>query len=182
VLKLENIAYGAMILASVAAVAFMYDARRARADHDADSKQTKQVTAATSLVGTKIAVPGGDWGKSGTNNVVLAISEKCPYCVASLPFYRKLAAEEHAGRLKLLLTVVVAGPAAETRAWLAREGVAPDQVLDMPLVTIGVHRTPTLLVVDNEGTVTKSYSGKLDGSREVEVLQYLASSPRSMPR
>jgi hypothetical protein len=174
-IKLEKVAYACMIAASFVGVFFMYDARRARTAYQEGHKKPKGVRQEKSLVGTKVDIPGVDWQKTRTN-VVLAISPDCPYCVASLPFYRRLTAAGQGGPARPAVTVLSPGLAAETRKWLAREGVTPYRILEIPLGDIGVHRTPTLLVVDKDGVVTKTYEGRMEGRGEEELLRFLSNT------
>jgi len=48
-----------------------------------------------------------------------------------------------------------------------------DQVRQVSLGTIGVRGTPTILLVDGKGVVTKLWTGKLQAQAEDEVLAAL---------
>jgi hypothetical protein len=49
-----------------------------------------------------------------------------------------------------------------------------DQVKQMALASIGVAGTPTMLVVNGSGIVTKSWVGRLDQDGQEQVLSALA--------
>jgi hypothetical protein len=53
---------------------------------------------------------------------------------------------------------------------LAEEHLTVDKVLRARLDSIGVAGTPTVLIVDPQGVVRRSFRGKLDASRERELL------------
>jgi thioredoxin-related protein len=49
-------------------------------------------------------------------------------------------------------------------------GVPVTQVIQASLNSLQVQGTPTLVIVDKNGTVTQSWVGKLDSERESQVL------------
>jgi peroxiredoxin len=59
---------------------------------------------------------------------------------------------------------------ATNRAYLQRHGVNIDAVISVRDNGLRVQPTPTLLLVRRDGTVMKSWRGKVDGAREQEVL------------
>jgi len=110
-------------------------------------------------VGTnlKARIPGVDWSKNG-RTLVLAISTQCHFCKESTPFYRRI--EQEAGKdLKML--AVLPQPAAEAEQYLKDEGVHVEQVRQVSLASIGVSGTPTMLLVDGKGIVTRVWTGRL---------------------
>jgi hypothetical protein len=122
-------------------------------------------------VGTNLnsRVPGVDWRKNG-RTLVLAISTQCQFCKESTPFYRKL--QEQVGR-NLKTVAVLPQPVAEAEEYLNREGVRVDQVKQATMANIGVRGTPTMLLVNSAGVVTKVWVGKIQPEREQEVLAAL---------
>ena len=122
-------------------------------------------------VGTslKSRVPGVDWRKNG-RTLVLAISTECHFCKDSTPFYRKL--EEQVGK-DLKTVAVLPQPVAEAEQYLNGEGVHVDQVEQAAMAGIGVKGTPTMLLVNSAGVVTKVWVGKIQPEREQEVLAAL---------
>ena len=122
-------------------------------------------------VGTslKSRVPGVDWRKNG-RTLVLAISTECHFCKDSTPFYRKL--EEQVGK-DLKTVAVLPQPVAEAEQSLNGEGVHVDRVEQATMAGIGVKGTPTMLLVNSAGVVTKVWVGKIQPEREQEVLAAL---------
>ena len=105
--------------------------------------------------GTKISLPGIDWSKSN-RTVLLALSTTCHFCTASAPFYQKL---EQQSPNDLRLVAVLPQSVEDGRAYLNKLGVAIQDVVQAPLASVGVSGTPTLLLVDREGSVIESWVG-----------------------
>jgi hypothetical protein len=117
----------------------------------------------------KDRIPGVDWSKNG-RTLVLAISTQCHFCKDSAPFYRKLEAQVG----KSLRTVaVLPQPVDEAEQFLKGEGVRVSQVKQATMGDIGVQGTPTMLLVDSSGVITKMWVGKLQPEQEQQVLTAL---------
>jgi thioredoxin-related protein len=71
------------------------------------------------------------------------------------------------------LVAVLPQPTNEGRYYLEKLGVFVDEVKQLPLESIGVQGTPTLMLLDRSGTVTKSWIGRLPPEREQTVLSAL---------
>ncbi|SPF53650.1 exported hypothetical protein [Candidatus Sulfopaludibacter sp. SbA4] len=126
--------------------------------------------AATSVGSSlKGQLPGVDWSKNG-RTLVLAISTQCHFCKESTPFYRRL--EQEVGKV-VKMVAVLPQPAHEAEQYLKDEGVQVDQVKQVSLGTIGVRGTPTILLVDSKGVVTKVWTGKLKAEEQEQVLGVL---------
>jgi hypothetical protein len=115
-------------------------------------------------VGAKLntAFPGVDWRKNG-QTIVLAISTQCHFCTESAPFFRTLSSK--AGS-KIRIVALLPQPVGTAQEYLSKEGVRVDQVKQVALSTIGVVGTPTMLLVDSGGTVTKIWEGELRGQEQ----------------
>ena len=125
-------------------------------------------TTARVAAGTKLSLPGVDWGQSG-ETLVLALSDTCHFCSESAGFYQRLAREKpkHAG---LRMIAVLPQEESRGRAYLSKLGVAVDDVRQLPLDAAGVSGTPTLLLVDSAGVVKASWVGRLPSEKEEEVV------------
>jgi len=117
----------------------------------------------------KDRIAGVNWGKNG-RTLVLAVSTQCHFCRESTPFYRKL--RDKAGK-SLKIVAVLPQPAAEAAQFFKNEGVKVDQVVQAGPESIGVKGTPTMLLVDGAGTVTKLWVGKVHPEQEQGVLAAL---------
>lgn len=64
-------------------------------------------------------------------------------------------------------------PVTEAQQYLNGAGVHVDVVRQVPLNTLGVRGTPTLLLVNDVGVVTDVWVGKLQPNQEAQVLTAL---------
>ena len=118
--------------------------------------------------GTQILLSGIDWAKNG-RTLLMAVSDKCHFCSESASFYQRLAKE----RGKTQLVAVLPETEEEGKNYFAKLNVAVDDIKQVTLNSLGVRGTPTLILVDSNGTAVKSWAGKLPSDREAEVLASL---------
>jgi hypothetical protein len=121
--------------------------------------------------GTKLAVPGVEWAKS-KQTLLLVLSDTCHFCTESAGFYQRLA-QERAKRNDVRLVAMLPQEPAKGEAYLSKLGVTVDQLGQVPLSAVNVRGTPTLILVDNSGTVIESWVGKLPAEQEAEVISRL---------
>jgi hypothetical protein len=126
------------------------------------------------VVGTTLSVPGFDWRANG-NTLVLALSTNCHYCSESAPFYRRLMDE--LSRRRVHLTAVLPQNADESGAYLRTLQLPVGDVRQIPLRTLQIRGTPTLLLVDERGVVRHVWEGKLTAEREQQVLAAVLATP-----
>lgn len=131
----------------------------------------------SSLIGTHLNVPEIKWGDNPIT-VVVAMTTHCPYCVESVPFYRRLSASANGSSLKVALVFASSETQGRVSAFLEREGILSNQVVSVPFPQIAVSGTPTLFIVDNRGIVKKAFSGRLDGDREAQVIDMVVPRGR----
>ncbi len=117
-------------------------------------------------------IEGVAWG--GQSTLLLAVRKGCHFCEESMPFYRRLVALRDQHRTDTQLVAVFPDSEVEAR------GVLKDARLDniglasgVPLSRINVTGTPTLLLVDKRGVVSRAWSGELTLDGEEEVLKAL---------
>jgi len=122
--------------------------------------------------GSRIAAAPALGLKSAERTLILATSSACRFCVASLPFYRRLANAAKRGGTRIV--GVAAEPASVNRAFLASHGAAPDASVSWRESGISVPQTPTLILVRRDGTVIGSWVGRLSGSQEGRVLSLVS--------
>jgi hypothetical protein len=107
--------------------------------------------------GTKISLAGVDWSKS-SRTLLLALSTTCHFCTESAPFYQKLQQQK---RQDVRLLALLPQPLQESRSYLDKLGVKVDELTQSPLSSVSASGTPTLMLIDNQGTVIDSWVGKL---------------------
>jgi len=116
-------------------------------------------------------LPGIDWSKS-TRTVVLALSTTCHFCSESAPFYQKLQQQKpNSVRLVAVLPEAVE----DSRNYLNKLGVSvsTSDIVQSSLASVGVSGTPTLLFIDNQGSVTDSWVGKLSDGEAASIISQL---------
>jgi rhodanese-related sulfurtransferase/thioredoxin-related protein len=121
-------------------------------------------------VGARISLPGVNWAND-RQTLLLFLSEGCPYCSDSAPFYRRLV-DRASGSIRLI--AILPEAVEEGRRYLNELGVSVDEVKQPSLASVGITAVPTLVLVDGAGIVRNIWSGKLTNDRESEVLSSLA--------
>jgi thioredoxin-related protein len=122
--------------------------------------------------GSNVSLPGVDW--SANNQTLLLVLQKgCHFCSESAPFYQRLI-RETAGRRNIHLIAVLPQASDESKKYLDDLGVAIADIRQAGLDSIGVHGTPTLILVNDQGVVMNSWVGKLSADNEAEVLRRLS--------
>jgi len=118
-------------------------------------------------VGAKFELKGVDW-KANKKSMVLALSTTCQFCTESAGFYKELVKKCQEQHIKVV--AVFPQPQEQAKAYLDGEGVSVDAIRRSSLPDIQILGTPTLLVVDDTGTVKAIWMGKLPSSSEQQVL------------
>jgi thiol-disulfide isomerase/thioredoxin len=130
------------------------------------------LTAAASgiQIGTKLSLPNFDWS-TNRQTLVMALSTECHFCTESMPFYRTLVAAAPNKTIKLV--AVFPQEQSVAREYLKKMNVQIDDVRQLPLDSVNVRGTPTLILVNGGGEVIKSWVGKLPDTGEKELLSAL---------
>lgn len=68
------------------------------------------------------------------------------------------------------MLAVLPQPIGDAQKYLSNAGVHVDEVRQVPLNTLGVSGTPTLLLVNEVGVVTDVWVGKLQPNQETQVM------------
>lgn len=119
--------------------------------------------------GTKINLQSQDWAKN-RQTLLLALSTNCKYCSASAGFYQRLVNDASSNTR---LVAVLPQTREESYSYLRDLKVTIEDVQQVSPASLGVRGTPTLILVNGEGTVTKSWAGQLSPEKEQEVLSAL---------
>ncbi len=122
------------------------------------------------LEGTQFQLAHTDWQKS-KRTVVLAFRAGCHYCEDSAEFYRALGEQCRLKNVRLI--AVSPDPVSESQQYLNDIGVSVDEVRQSELPPLGIMRTPTLVLVDNGGIVSRIWMGKLSPVNEQDVFTRL---------
>jgi len=125
--------------------------------------------------GTRLAAPAGhDWA-SHSRTFVLALRTDCSYCEESMPFYRRLV-DTVAAHPSYGLIAAFPNPQPEVEQSLARHRLQIPIVAGASLGSLGVSATPTVLLVNSDGTVLRVWLGRLAPEHEQELLEAIKPS------
>jgi len=123
-------------------------------------------------VGRPVELAGVDW-QAAPLTVVLHLSSTCHFCNESMSFYQRLAETHQREGARTALIVSSQDPVFVMENHLAQQNVVVDKVLHARLDSIGVAGTPTVLIVDPGGVVRRTFRGRLDATREKELLSIM---------
>jgi hypothetical protein len=136
----------------------------------APSTDPNQPTRVHPTVGTKINLPDTDWSRQ-PKTLIIALQKGCHFCGESAPFYKRL--QESAQNKNVKLVAVLPGKQEESMAYLSELGIANLDVKQLPLNTLQIGGTPTLILTNDKGEVTDYWVGKLSPEKESEVFNKL---------
>ena len=121
--------------------------------------------------GDKLAnLDGWDWA-AHDQTLVLGLRKGCHFCEDSAPFYQRLIAQQRQGGSNSTIVAVFPDTADTAKEVLQSEGLGVQAVGGVPLGTMKISGTPTLLLVDRSGTVLNTWIGMLSPRQELEVIR-----------
>lgn len=110
-----------------------------------------------------------DWDRFRMS-FVLILSSTCQYCTQSAPLYKRLL--DRTGTVAGVQVVALfAEPADQGRVYLHSLGVPIQKVFHHDVAQLGVPGTPTILLADSRGDVTRVWTGVLTSDQEHELLR-----------
>lgn len=132
--------------------------------------------------GQQFQLRGVSWN-AHKQTLVLALRPGCEFCERSAPFYRSLVRLEGQGAARFRIVAALPGDPAEGRAFLAGEGLSSvESAFVDSLASVGISGTPTLVLVNNHGRVTRVWVGLLSSGEEKSVERAVGlKSPVSLP-
>ena len=118
-------------------------------------------------------IAGVDYAQA-PRTLILALNVNCRYCTRSVPFYNSLAAarQENQTEVNIVATFINNDPAL-VKSYTDEKQLSVRAVTGIDLDKLGVHSTPTLILVDSTGKVLESWSGELQPQAEREVFAAL---------
>ncbi|HET8671561.1 MAG TPA: rhodanese-like domain-containing protein [Candidatus Saccharimonadales bacterium] len=117
-------------------------------------------------VGGRMNVPNVNW-EENKKTLIFFLKKDCPYCTSSAPFYRKLIEEALKRDVKLL--AIFPHSVEEGQAYIKSLGLPIENVQSGSLTNYKIPGTPTVLLLDNTGTVRSVWIGGVSPEREQEV-------------
>jgi len=116
---------------------------------------------------------GWDWS-AHERTLVLVLKKGCHFCEDSAPFYQRLAAQQQEARSNTAIVAVFPEAADAVSEVVKSEGLGIHALAAVPLETLKVSGTPSLLLVDRSGTVLNAWIGMLSPKQELEVMRAVA--------
>jgi hypothetical protein len=100
--------------------------------------------------------------------LVLVVKSSCPYCTASMEFYKRLANLDRVRSDQVRFVVAGPEPVPVLARYITGHGLHSKQIVtaDVP----GVSGTPTLFIVDKTGVIEAVWVGKLQPWTEQDVI------------
>jgi len=123
--------------------------------------------------GTVVKLNGIDWA-SNHQTLIMVLSTNCHFCTASADFYRSLARTTNSTRSTHLVALFPES-VSESQNYLKEKQISISDVRQERLGSLGIHATPTLVLVDSRGHVQASWLGKLSPGGERDVLAHLGA-------
>lgn len=129
-------------------------------------------------------LPGLDAYKWNAHDrtLVLALRSGCHFCEASMPFYRKLAKLEQSNQIGAHLIAVFPDGPAIVRQVVETQQLTIEVLPGTELGQMKVQATPTLMLVDEQGRVSKVWMGELPAAEEAGVIAAISKPPAAEPK
>jgi len=115
--------------------------------------------------------------KAHDRTLVLALRSGCHFCEASMPFYRRLAKLEQSNQIAAHLIAVFPDDPAVVRQVVETQQLTIEVVPGIELGQVKAQATPTLMLVDEQGRVSKVWMGELPAAEEAEVIAAISKPP-----
>ena len=116
-----------------------------------------------------------DW-KAHDRTLVLALRNGCRFCEESIPFYRKLAELEKSNQIDAHLIAVFPDDLAAVRQLVETQQLAIEALPGIELSQVKVEGTPTLILVDRQGQVSKVWIGELAAAGQADVVAAISKA------
>ena len=121
-------------------------------------------------------LPAYNW-KAHDHTLVLALRNGCHFCEDSMPFYRRLAKLEQSNQIGVHVIAVFPDAPAVVRQVVETQQLTIEVVPGLELSQVKVQATPTLMLVDEQGRVSKVWMGELPAAEETEVIAAISKPP-----
>ncbi len=119
--------------------------------------------------------PGLDWSQH-QRTLLLALNTGCHFCQDSVPFYQRLAQAQRSNSYTLEIVAVFPNEGDTVHQFTAHENLMMRSVPGVPLEKLRVNATPTIILVNSEGRVERSWVGVLTSRQEMDLLKLVSGS------
>jgi hypothetical protein len=127
--------------------------------------------------GTHLTLAGVDW-HDHARTLLLVLSPQCHFCSESAPLYRRLT-EDPVLAKHFHFIAVLPSRVDESRRYLNALHVTIGEIRQFDFASWRVPGTPTLILVDSDGKVVRSWVGKLNADSEEALIADLSRSSNS---
>ena len=119
-------------------------------------------------------IPGLDY-KQAPRTLILGLNVDCRFCSKSIPLYNSLAEakRENSGQFNLVAAFINKDPEL-VKSYVDQKGLSVQAIPGVDLDKLGVHMTPTLILVDSAGKVLDSWRGELQPDSERDLFAALS--------
>lgn len=150
--------------------------------HFLQARQTSQIPLPISpVIGDQLpSLPAYDW-KAHDRTLVLVLKDGCRFCEESIPFYRKLAELGKSNHIDAHLIAVFPDDPAAVRRLVEAQRLALEVFPGIELSQLKVEGTPTLILVDRQGRVSKVWIGQLDAAGQADVVTAISKAGAKLP-
>ncbi len=123
---------------------------------------------------TLAALPGVQYGDS-PRTLLIAMTTRCKYCTASVPFYNQLAELEKSKDKSVRIVAVFPDKVDDVDQYVQQKQLGLEVKGAMDLSKLNVAGTPTMILVDSGGKVLDFWVGQLQPDVQQQVIQSLNS-------
>lgn len=113
-------------------------------------------------------LPEFDFRKS-PNTLLIAIDADCQYCIAAIPFFKKLV---HEGRddSSVRIIAMFQNKEEDTKHFLSEHGLEVEFIANTDLAALRVNATPTVIWVDADRKILAAYEGLFQENQEAQFF------------
>ena len=131
-------------------------------------------------IGQTVSIDGVNW-QGAERTVVLALNTECPACNSSVDFYKRLF-RACAGSLGCHSEALSLEPKERVLKWFQLKGISSIDVNEVSKsVRLGISTTPTLAILDSNGTITDLAVGLVALEEEERFLARVIGQPGVAP-
>jgi thioredoxin-related protein len=126
--------------------------------------------------GMKVSAPNINWAQNG-RTLLFVLSTQCGFCTASADFYRQtVQAIQSNNSIKFI--AMFPQEIKQSEQYLKELGIGIKDVRQSLPNSVGAGAFPTLMLLDNTGTVQNAWIGKLSKDKELEVLEQITRTKK----
>lgn len=107
---------------------------------------------------------------SAPRTLLIAMNTGCRYCDASVPFYKQLIAEQRDGGEATHIVAVFPNTEDDVKQYVSQRQLDIEAVAKVDFSALNLTGTPTVILLDNKGTISDFWVGKLSEDEEQQVI------------